>query len=191
MVLVYEEELLPLEIKVEFSFSLQSVRKKTRVTDTLITKCWWYNNNSNPMVVFSYCTVKVLTQAEHLQKLLSTHLCSICNIFFLFALLLPLILRGDHCRSAIPPTPPELWGCPRLLGSLHLPCSHHHSAPHIWTLLLRLPKALEPTLVGTKLFLPTAPDLLRKSARRWVTQVAVLQALFCAVTLLFGRKRKS
>lgn len=55
-------------------------------------------------------------------------------------------------------------------------------------LLLRLPKALDPTLVGTKLFLPTPPDLLRKSARRWVTQVAVLHALFCAVTLLFERK---
>lgn len=58
------------------------------------------------------------------------------------------------------------------------------SAAHIWTLLLRLPKALAPTLVGTKLLLPIPPDRLRKSARRWVTQVAVLQARFCAVTLL-------
>lgn len=41
MVLVYEEELLPLETKVEFSVSLQPVRKKTRVTDMLIMKCWW------------------------------------------------------------------------------------------------------------------------------------------------------
>lgn len=50
--------------------------------------------------------------------------------------------------------------------------------------LLLLPKALAPTLVGTKLLLPIPPDRLRKSARRWVTQVAVLQARFCAVTLL-------
>lgn len=57
-------------------------------------------------------------------------------------------------------------------------------SPHIWMLLLRLPKALAPTLVGTKLLLPIPPDRLRKSARRWVTQVAVLQARFCAVTLL-------
>lgn len=55
---------------------------------------------------------------------------------------------------------------------------------HIWMLLLRLPKALAPTLVGTKLLLPIPPDRLRKSARRWVTQVAVLQPRFCAVTLL-------
>lgn len=56
-------------------------------------------------------------------------------------------------------------------------------------LLLRLPKALAPTLVGTKLLLPIPPDRLRKSARRWVTQVAVLQARFCAVTLLQESKR--
>lgn len=59
---------------------------------------------------------------------------------------------------------------------------------HIWTFLLLLPKALAPTLVGTKLLLPMPPDRLRKSARRWVTQVAVLQARFCAVTLLQERK---
>lgn len=70
-----------------------------------------------------------------------------------------------------------------------LPYSWCHSMFYIWMSLLRLPKALDPTLVGTKLFLPTAPDLLRKSARRWVTQVAVLQALFCAVTLLFKEKK--
>lgn len=57
-------------------------------------------------------------------------------------------------------------------------------------LLLRLPKALAPTLVGTKLLLPIPPDRLRKSARRWVTHVAVLQARFCAVTLLQDRKRR-
>lgn len=55
--------------------------------------------------------------------------------------------------------------------------------------LLRLPKALAPTLVGTKLLLPIPPDRLRKSARRWVTQVAVLQARFCAVTLLQESKQ--
>lgn len=61
---------------------------------------------------------------------------------------------------------------------------------HIFsTLLLRLPKALAPTLVGTKLLLPIPPDRLRKSARRWVTQVAVLQARFCAVTLLQESKQ--
>lgn len=60
---------------------------------------------------------------------------------------------------------------------------------HIWMFLLLLPKALAPTLVGTKLLLPMPPDRLRKSARRWVTQVAVLQARFCAVTLLQERKR--
>lgn len=60
---------------------------------------------------------------------------------------------------------------------------------HIWMFLLRLPKALAPTLVGTKLLLPMPPDRLRKSARRWVTQVAVLQARFCAVTLLQERRR--
>lgn len=59
---------------------------------------------------------------------------------------------------------------------------------HIWMLLLRLPKALAPTLVGTKLLFPIPPDRLRKSARRWVTQVAVLQARFCAVTLLQENK---
>lgn len=63
-------------------------------------------------------------------------------------------------------------------------------SPHIWMLLLRLPKALAPTLVGTKLLLPIPPDRLRKSARRWVTQVAVLQARFCAVTLLQGNKHR-
>lgn len=62
----------------------------------------------------------------------------------------------------------------------HFPCGESH----IWMLLLRLPKALAPTLVGTKLLLPIPPDRLRKSASRWVTQVAVLQARFCAVTLL-------
>lgn len=61
---------------------------------------------------------------------------------------------------------------------------------HIWVLLLRLPKALAPTLVGTKLLLPIPPDRLRKSARRWVTHVAVLQARFCVVTLLQDSKRR-
>lgn len=37
---------------------------------------------------------------------------------------------------------------------------------HIWMFLLLLPKALAPTLVGTKLLLPMPPDRLRKSARR-------------------------
>ena len=70
--------------------------------------------------------------------------------------------------------------------------SPHHwtnQAPaHAWAFLRLLPNALEPTLVGTKLLLPMPPDRLRKSARRWVTQVAVLQARFCAVTLLQERK---
>ncbi|KAM7406075.1 hypothetical protein PAMP_000477 [Pampus punctatissimus] len=48
----------------------------------------------------------------------------------------------------------------------------------------RLPNAWAPTLVGTKLLCPSPPDRLRKSAKRWVTQVDVLHALFCAVALL-------
>lgn len=74
--------------------------------------------------------------------------------------------------------------------SLSLPFSWMFWSAHIWTLLLRLPKALAPTLVGTKLLLPIPPDRLRKSARRWVTQVAVLQARFCAVTLLQESKQE-
>lgn len=58
-----------------------------------------------------------------------------------------------------------------------------HSVDYSWLSLLRLPNAWEPTLVGTNLLLPIPPERLRKSARRWVTHVAVLQALFCVVTL--------
>lgn len=59
-------------------------------------------------------------------------------------------------------------------------------------LLLHRPNALEPTLVGTKLLFPMPPERLRKSARRWVTHVAVLQARFCAVMLIQrGRHRES
>lgn len=47
-----------------------------------------------------------------------------------------------------------------------------------------LPKAWAPTLVGTKLLYPSPPDRLRKSAKRWVTHVAVLHARFRAVVLL-------
>lgn len=53
-----------------------------------------------------------------------------------------------------------------------------------WRFLLRRPNALEPTLVGIKLRLPTPPERLRKSASRCVTHVAVLHARLCAVTLL-------
>lgn len=138
--------------------------------------------------------MKVVTQAEHLQKLFFTVLSMFyLQLFFLLLTLSPQRLPLQfHCRAVIPPQKTKMLVMPQaLFGALYLPCPHQHSAPYFWTLLLRLPKALEPTLVGTKLFLPTAPDLLRKSARRWVTQVAVLQALFCAVTLLFRRKRKS
>ena len=54
---------------------------------------------------------------------------------------------------------------------------------HMGLSLLRRPNALAPTLVGTNLLLPIPPDRLRKSAKRWVTQVAVLHARFWAVTL--------
>lgn len=54
----------------------------------------------------------------------------------------------------------------------------------------RLPNAWAPTLVGTKLLCPSPPDRLRKSAKRWVTQVAVLHARFCAVALLERMEEK-
>lgn len=80
------------------------------------------------------------------------------------------------------------WYCP--MGSvLSLPCSRGHPVDYIWTFLLRLPKPVAPTLVGTNLWLPTAPVLLRNSAKCWVTQVAVLHAfLFCAVMLYFSNR---
>lgn len=52
-----------------------------------------------------------------------------------------------------------------------------------WLSLLRRPNACDPTLVGTNLLLPIPPERFRKSAKRWVTHVAVLQARFCAVML--------
>lgn len=61
---------------------------------------------------------------------------------------------------------------------------HVCSCVHTELSRFRLPNAWAPTLVGTKLLCPNPPDRLRKSAKRWVTQVAVLHALFCAVALL-------
>lgn len=65
------------------------------------------------------------------------------------------------------------------LTSASRPCPHIHC----WLSLFLRPNAWAPTLVGTKLLLPIPPEWLRKSARRWVTQVAVLHARFCAVIL--------
>lgn len=53
-----------------------------------------------------------------------------------------------------------------------------------------LPKAWAPTLVGTKLLYPSPPDRLRKSAKRWVTHVAVLHARFRTVVLLQKQNRE-
>lgn len=73
----------------------------------------------------------------------------------------------------------KLW-----LVFLPYTCSCVHTGP----CRFRLPNAWAPTLVGTKLLYPSPPDRLRKSAKRWVTQVAVLHARFCTVVLLERKK---
>lgn len=45
--------------------------------------------------------------------------------------------------------------------------------------------------MGTKLLYPSPPDRLRKSAKRWVTHVAVLHARFCTVVLLKNQIKNS
>lgn len=59
---------------------------------------------------------------------------------------------------------------------------------HIGPCRFFLPNAWAPTLVWTKLLYPSPPDRLSRSAKRWVTQVEVLQPRFSAVVLLFRQK---
>lgn len=63
-------------------------------------------------------------------------------------------------------------------------CICTSSFAHTGLCRFRRPNAWAPTLVGTKLLCPSPPDRLRKSAKRWVTQVAVLHPRFCVVALL-------
>lgn len=84
-------------------------------------------------------------------------------------------------NESINNTDVKVWSAD--LPDLPLPA---HTGPRRF----RLPNAWAPTLVGTKLLCPSPPDRLRKSAKRWVTQVAVLHARFCAVALLERMEEK-
>lgn len=69
-------------------------------------------------------------------------------------------------------------------------CIRTWSLIHTGLCRFRRPNAWAPTLVGTKLLCPSPPDRLRKSAKRWVTQVAVLHPRFCVVALLTALHRE-
>lgn len=76
------------------------------------------------------------------------------------------------------------------LSDLQWQCVRTSYVAHTGLCRFRRPKAWAPTLVGTKLLCPSPPDRLRKSAKRWVTQVAVLHPRFCAVALLRAMQRE-
>lgn len=112
----------------------------------------------------------------------------ICTGFNTFSVLTPLC---HSMASTCPGTKHmELSICSCKVAVMLWQCIHTSSLTHTGLRRFRRPNAWAPTFVGTKLLCPSPPERLRKSAKRWVTQVAVLHPRFCVVALLEAMQRE-